>query len=171
MPETLELVFPSEKDTAEFAKAMAAVMIDAAKRGPSIQMHLNGNLGSGKTTFCRYLLQAMGVTGAVRSPTYTLIEPYELGEIHCQHLDLYRIADPEELEYLGLSEMSERAGLTLIEWPSKGLGFLPPADLDLSFEYLGDGRQLLIKAATNSPRNSSIIERLQTCANLRVDEY
>jgi tRNA threonylcarbamoyladenosine biosynthesis protein TsaE len=166
MADTLQLTFPSEEDTAAFAKAMAEVMLEAAERGPSIQLHLNGNLGSGKTTFTRYLLQAMGVTGAVRSPTYTLIEPYELGEIHCQHLDLYRVADPEELEYLGLSEMSERAGLTLIEWPSKGLGFLPPADLDLSFDYLGDGRQLHIKAPTISPRNSSIIQRLQTCANL-----
>jgi tRNA threonylcarbamoyladenosine biosynthesis protein TsaE len=170
MPDSIELNFPSENDTAEFAKKMAAVMLTAAQRGPSIQVHLNGNLGSGKTTFTRYLLQAMGVVGAVRSPTYTLIEPYDLGDIHCQHLDLYRVADPEELEYLGLSEMSERAGLTLIEWPSKGLGFLPPADLDLSFDYLDEGRQLLVKALTLNKRNSDIIERLQPSANKRDNE-
>lgn len=170
MSGTLEFSFRSEEDTAAFAESMAAVLLTVAKRAPSIQIHLNGNLGSGKTTFTRYLLQAMGVSGPVRSPTYTLIEPYELDDVHCQHLDLYRVADPEELEYLGLSEMSERAGLTLIEWPSKGAGFLPPADLDLAFDYLGDGRQLAIKAATLNPRNSAIIQRLLSCANLRADE-
>ena len=162
MNSSLDFVFPSENDTADFAKRFADVLSVFAKNAPSIQIHLSGNLGSGKTTFTRYLLQAMGVTGAVRSPTYTLIEPYDLGELHCQHLDLYRVADPEELEYLGLAELSERAGLTLVEWPSKGADFLAPYDFELAFEYHGDGRKLTLKASTLNPRNSAIIERLHS---------
>lgn len=161
MCQPFELICSTETDTEAFAKLFASVMLDEATRAPSIHIHLQGNLGSGKTTFTRYLLQNMGVTGPVKSPTYTLIEPYELGNMHCQHLDLYRIADPEELEYLGLSEMSERPGLTLVEWPSKGAGFLRPADLELSFEYHGDGRKLQLKVATSTNRNSAIIQRLQ----------
>lgn len=157
MSDSFELILGDEASTARFARQMAEVMLEKALHGPSIQIHLSGDLGSGKTTFTRYLLQAMGVEGAVRSPTYTLIEPYELGDFHCQHLDLYRVADPEELEYLGLSEMSERAGLTLVEWPSKGQGFLPAADLDLTLEYHGDGRKITVKATTLNERNSAIL--------------
>ncbi len=109
---------------------------------------LRGNLGSGKTTLCRGLIRALGHTGAVKSPTYTLVEPYELGATRVLHYDLYRLSDPEEVEFLGMRDFLDGRTLTLIEWPEKAAGFLPPADLDLSLEVLPSGRFLRWQALT-----------------------
>ena len=100
---------------------------------------LHGDLGAGKTTLVRGLLRALGHPGRVPSPTYTLVEPYELGRLSLKHLDLYRIADPAELEYLGVRELS---GTVIIEWPEKGGQFLPIPDLDCRLTASGDGRRL-----------------------------
>jgi tRNA threonylcarbamoyladenosine biosynthesis protein TsaE len=109
---------------------------------------LRGNLGSGKTTLCRGLIRALGHTGAVKSPTYTLVEPYELGPARVLHYDLYRLSDPEEVEFLGMRDFLDGRTLTLIEWPEKALGFLPPPDLELSLEVLSSGRCLRWQALT-----------------------
>lgn len=109
---------------------------------------LRGNLGSGKTTLCRGLIRALGHAGAVKSPTYTLVEPYDLGATRVLHYDLYRLSDPEEVEFLGMRDFLDGRTLTLVEWPEKASGFLPPADLELSLEVLSSGRCLRWQALT-----------------------
>jgi tRNA threonylcarbamoyladenosine biosynthesis protein TsaE len=103
-------------------------------------MALEGGLGAGKTTFTRALLKALGWTDVVRSPTYTLMEPYPLKGFTCYHLDLYRLSDPEELEYLGLRELQGDDCLVLVEWPDRGKGVLPTMDLGWHIQWEGDGR-------------------------------
>lgn len=112
-------------------------------------VYLRGDLGAGKTTLVRGLLRGLGYQGAVRSPTYTLIEPYDDVEPPVVHLDLYRLADPEELDYLGLRDLLERPGLILIEWPERGAGALPPADLEVMIEHAGEHRQIRLNAHPN----------------------
>jgi tRNA threonylcarbamoyladenosine biosynthesis protein TsaE len=102
-------------------------------------IYLHGDLGAGKTTLVRGLLRALGHQGRVPSPTYTLVEPYELGRLSLKHLDLYRIADPEELAYLGIRDMS---GAVLIEWPERGAHFLPEPDLECRLTVAPPGRVL-----------------------------
>jgi len=108
------------------------------------QVHLYGDLGAGKTTLVRGLLHALGYSGAVRSPTYTLVEPYELAGRRILHLDLYRLADPDELDYLGLREHSDPDTLWMVEWPERGEGWLPAPDLVLSLAHQDDGRLLTL---------------------------
>ena len=111
-------------------------------------LHLAGDLGAGKTTFARALLHALGVGERVKSPTYSLIESYEVGTLCLHHLDLYRIADPGELEWLGLADLRDPAALVLIEWPERGGAALPPADLVVRLAHAVDGRDLEAIAGT-----------------------
>lgn len=112
----------------------------------AIVIDLSGDLGAGKTTLARGYLRAMGIRGAVRSPTYTLVEPYEVDGETVWHLDLYRVADPDELEYLGLRDMMAPGCVLLVEWPERGRAFLPVATLALSIDHDGDGRRVSIWA-------------------------
>jgi len=117
-------------------------------------IYLEGDLGTGKTTLVRGVLRGLGHEGSVRSPTYTLIEPYELGGFRVFHLDLYRLGDPEELEYLGLRDLLEEDSILLVEWPERGAGALPPADLLIRIAHSPPGRDLELLA------RGSIGERL-----------
>lgn len=109
----------------------------AATRPAQAVVHLQGDLGAGKSTLARAMLRALGVQGAIRSPTYTLVERYPLEQGEAWHLDLYRIGDAGELEFLGLDDAA--ATLWLVEWPERGSGGMPPADLriELAVEALG----------------------------------
>jgi tRNA threonylcarbamoyladenosine biosynthesis protein TsaE len=109
---------------------------------------LRGDLGAGKTTLVRGLLRARGERGPVRSPTYTLIEPYETVDGRVYHLDLYRLAAGEELEFLGLRDMLDEAAVMLVEWPERGGDWLPQPDLTITIEHLAEGRALTFQAAT-----------------------
>ncbi|MCC8998323.1 MAG: tRNA (adenosine(37)-N6)-threonylcarbamoyltransferase complex ATPase subunit type 1 TsaE [Candidatus Contendobacter sp.] len=115
---------------------------------PGCILYLQGDLGAGKTTLVRGLLHGLGHHGIVKSPTYTLVEPYAIGKWRLFHWDLYRLADPEELEYLGLREQIDGEAVLLIEWPERGLGELPAADLEVTLDYAGEGRGCRLAAAS-----------------------
>lgn len=111
-------------------------------------IYLYGPLGAGKTTLARGFMRGMGYGAAVKSPTYTLIEPYEVGSRRLFHLDLYRIRDAEELNYLGLRELQDGNAVILVEWPERGEGLLPPADVSVKIEYAAAGRRLSFEAGS-----------------------
>lgn len=121
-------------------------------------LYLKGELGAGKTTFCRGFLTALGHRGTVKSPTYTLVEPYSLPPWQIYHCDLYRITDPAELELIGIRDYQQGNALLLIEWPQQGAGFLPAADLTLQFSYQPIGRQVALQA--HSPQGQRLLQRL-----------
>ena len=125
-------------------RRLGASLIAACESGGIIT--LSGNLGAGKTTLVRGALESLGVTSGVRSPTYTLIEYYELQPLSVAHLDLYRLADGEELEYLGYRDYLNSSTICLIEWPDRALGYLNNVGLEVSIDYDIDGRRVKLLA-------------------------
>ncbi|TAN06968.1 MAG: tRNA (adenosine(37)-N6)-threonylcarbamoyltransferase complex ATPase subunit type 1 TsaE [Rhodanobacteraceae bacterium] len=131
---TLVLALPDEAATVALARRLAPALADGGV------VYLRGELGVGKTTFARALLRALGVGERVKSPTYTLLERYHVNGHPGFHLDLYRIAGAGELEWLGLDELDAPEAIVLVEWPERGAGGLPPADLEVALEHAGAGR-------------------------------
>ena len=131
-----------EAATVAFGQALAKV-----SKGRGL-FTLSGNLGTGKTTLSRGLIQSCGHSGAVKSPTYTLVEPYEIGTQRIYHFDLYRMEDPEELEFIGLRDYLEEDALVLIEWPEKAFGVLPTADIEFKLALDNRGRVISWGART-----------------------
>jgi tRNA threonylcarbamoyladenosine biosynthesis protein TsaE len=133
--QTRELALPGVEAT----EALGAALAEALREGGLVT--LSGELGAGKTTLVRALLRRLGHEGAVRSPTYAIVEPYRIGELDVFHLDLYRIAAAEELEYLGLRDWLLPHNLVLVEWPERGAGALPPPDLHVELAHAGESRR------------------------------
>jgi tRNA threonylcarbamoyladenosine biosynthesis protein TsaE len=118
--------------------------------------YLRGELGTGKTTLVRGFLRAHGYQGSVKSPTYTLLEPYLIDDIPLIHLDLYRLVDPSEIEFIGLQDLLTEQAILLVEWPERGQGLLPEPDLMVVLDYKGNGRQCRLTAT--SKRGEAILK-------------
>lgn len=145
-PDTLSLDLPAETDTVALGQRLAAVL------GQGGTLYLEGDLGAGKTTLARGLIQALGHSGAVKSPTYTIVEPYELARGPVFHFDLYRLADPEELELMGIRDYFAPGAICIVEWPDKGGDLIPPPDLRLRLEKTGTSRRAQLQADTPAGR-------------------
>ncbi|BED90458.1 tRNA (adenosine(37)-N6)-threonylcarbamoyltransferase complex ATPase subunit type 1 TsaE [Pseudoalteromonas sp. MM1] len=136
--------------------AMGSKVAAIIEQGAVIYLH--GDLGAGKTTFTRGVVQGCGHKGKVKSPTYTLVEPYELARANVYHFDLYRLGDPEELEYMGIRDYFSEQAICIVEWPEKGGEFIPVPDLDITLSYVGDERKIAVNSA--SERGVAIVEKL-----------
>ena len=115
-------------------------------------IYLRGDLGAGKTTLVRALLNALGYQGRVKSPTYTLLEQYEVAGLNLRHFDLYRFRDAAEWEIAGFHDEFDGKNICLVEWPEQAAGLLPPADVEIIFEILPEGRNISLCAHTDTGR-------------------
>ena len=145
-----EFALADENATARLGAALARAVqsnAPAIARGGMV-VALAGDLGAGKTSVARAMLRALGVTGTVRSPTFTLVEPYVVSSLNFYHFDFYRLADPQEFSFAGFRDMFGPASVCLIEWPDKAAGHLPAADLRIALRVAAHGRQASLTAAT-----------------------
>ena len=137
---------PNEAATAAFAARLAGLL------RPAMVIYLRGDLGAGKTTLVRGLLNALGYQGRVKSPTYTLLEHYKAAGFNLRHFDLYRFRDASEWESAGFNDEFDGINICLVEWPDQAAGLLPPADIEIYFEILPDGRNISLHAHTDTGR-------------------
>ncbi len=144
---------PDEAATTAFARRFLDALPDDLAGWTIL---LNGELGSGKSTFARALIKAAGHDGPVPSPTYTLVEPYTLPRANIYHVDLYRVSNEEELRYLGWTELDD--GFRLVEWPDRAPGLQDEADVDVTLSYAGDGREIELTGL--SDRGRAVVESL-----------
>lgn len=158
MSAVVELLLADEEATLALGRRMAAIL-----PADGLVAFLYGDLGAGKTTFARAFLRALGVGERVKSPTYSLVEGYDIAGRQAFHLDLYRIADPGELEWLGLDSLAEPGSIVLVEWPERGAGALPPVDLALSFRHEEPGRA--VRLEPKSPLGERIAASLAPAAS------
>jgi len=146
-----ELDFPRVEDINNFANKFASDL-----QLPLV-IWLAGDLGAGKTTFARAFIHALGYQGRVKSPTYGLLEHYQLASVQVLHMDLYRISDPGELEFLGLADLLDDNTIVLIEWPENGGHWLPKPDFIFKFAYASPGRKLDWTACTEQAQMDDML--------------
>lgn len=150
------LFLESEAETERLGGELAG-LVKASDQG--IVVFLDGDLGMGKTTLSRGVMRGLGHVGAVKSPTYTLVEPYEDLDPPVYHFDLYRLGDPEELEYMGIRDYFSGINFCLIEWPERGEGILPEPDLEIHLERQGEGRSVVLRA--RSEFGASLLNQIE----------
>jgi tRNA threonylcarbamoyladenosine biosynthesis protein TsaE len=155
----LERLVATEADMEQ----LGAALVPQLQAG--LVLFLHGELGAGKTTLVRGLLHGLGFIGAVKSPTYTLVEPYQLQDLTVYHFDLYRLNDPEELEFLGVRDYLEGRGVCLVEWAERGAGLLPVPDLDIAIDRKEEGRVVTFTSRTNI--GAQLLSALATTMNGR----
>ncbi len=147
------------------AAEMRALGEHLARACPTTMViYLSGDLGTGKTTLVRGFLRGCGYVGAVKSPTYTLVEPYELADQTIYHFDLYRLTDPEELEYLGVRDYFTAPAICLVEWAERAQGFMHPPDLIIELAYSNDGRE--VNFTIFSEAGKSLIQQIKADVTL-----
>jgi tRNA threonylcarbamoyladenosine biosynthesis protein TsaE len=151
----MSLLLPDEGATEALATRLATAM---PAQTAGLTLLLRGDLGAGKSTFARALIRALGHSGAVPSPTYTLVEPYDLPGGMVYHVDLYRVSSEDELRYLGWTELDE--GFRIVEWPDRAPGIAARADISVELDYDEPGRRATITGL--SPAGKRIVERLDT---------
>jgi len=139
---TLDFELYGEDAMEGFGERLAKILLNVNL------VNLNGNLGMGKTTLVRGLLKGLGHIGPVKSPTYTIVEPYELDQKTVFHFDLYRVGDPEELEFMGIRDYFENDSLCLVEWPEMGEGCLPMVDVNIYINLIRNGREVVLEAVS-----------------------
>lgn len=144
-----------EAATAAFAEQLAQALVRAAN-GLHACITLQGDLGAGKTTFVRHLLRALGVQGRVKSPTYAVVEPYDVAKGHIWHFDFYRFSDPREWEDAGFRDIFASPGLTLCEWPQNAQGVMPHPDLDIHIQ-VGDDDERSVTLHANTARGQALL--------------
>ena len=150
----VNLSIPTEEAMREWGGKLALLS------APPLCFFLYGELGTGKTTFVRGFLQGLGYTGKVKSPSYNLVESYEMTKKSIFHFDFYRIQDSRELDFIGIQDDWQPEAIFLIEWPEKGVQLLPPVDLACYFEFAGNGRKLRLEA--KSEQGEKVVSML-TC--------
>jgi tRNA threonylcarbamoyladenosine biosynthesis protein TsaE len=150
------LFLDSEAETEQLGRELARRAVESEC---GLVVFLEGDLGMGKTTLSRGVMRGLGHEGAVKSPTYTLVEPYEHLKPRAYHFDLYRLGDPEELEYMGIRDYFSDENLCLVEWPERGQGVLPEPDLEIHLEREGEGRSVVLRA--RSARGSHLMNELE----------
>lgn len=142
----ITLTLADENETLALASRLAAQL------QPGIVIYLHGDLGAGKTCLVRGVLNALDYNGRVKSPTYTLLEPYNAGGFELRHFDLYRLQDESEWESAGFRDEFDGNSILLIEWPEKAQAFIPPADITITLEILAQGRVAVISGHTSIGR-------------------
>jgi tRNA threonylcarbamoyladenosine biosynthesis protein TsaE len=159
---TLHLELPNEAATTHLGAALARALqhLEAPIKAQGFTVHLRGELGAGKTTLVRGLLRELGVTGSVKSPSYTLLEPYEVSRLHLYHFDFYRFKTPREFSEAGFAEYFGPGAICLAEWPAKAGEFLPEADLYIAMQVLDAGHRASVGA--NTEIGSACQDRLET---------
>ncbi len=150
-----------EAATVDFGRRLAAVAIPprGKRGGQATVIHLHGELGAGKTTLARGILRGCGFDGPVKSPTYTLVEPYELRRGRIYHFDLYRLSDPGEVEFLGAEDYFSGGSLCIFEWARRGGEAIPPADLEI--ELRGTGARREFECLARSANGLEMVKKLR----------